>query len=494
MKIKIAGTLNDVQQAAVNRAKAYHGKQPYKEFFADCVIWYKNDWAAIIPLVEFQHSPSIYPAPPYGEVIVRFATGPAPYLGSIPEYPPTSVTEQLTSAGNGTNEGEYRRTDTTTYGIYDPADVLQGSFTSVLVVYYFIAGDGTFTNYIEHADAFAAPATVFGYTGTTPVVSPATPAWQTFSGRIDYYGYGVYPQTAAGYHFGEVAPSKESISTFPRTEIVRLDVESVETVLASEVQFIEDGHTRYTAATTFWSGGDVLMFDLHEGTHAYDHTLTAVFSEGDISPQNLVPPTAPSGYDASEWAAYWRSEQDALQSRRDSWFMQAHTSTILALAVGATLDSSVADALKTAYAGTHDEDPAGTQAPNGAHAQMILFGPRDRGVFGDWYTTSGAATAIHVYTAVGCIYNQDSDKFVITSLTYPNDANGVPVTPLLIDITIGAVPAGINMIVRFVFTPFLVDDEPVLNTDLELRPPKAGLPDARTPWQKLQYAIITAFR
>lgn len=53
MKIKIVGTLNDTQQGAVSRAKAYHGKQPHKEFYADCVIWYKNDWAAIIPM---QHS------------------------------------------------------------------------------------------------------------------------------------------------------------------------------------------------------------------------------------------------------------------------------------------------------------------------------------------------------------------------------------------------------------------------------------------------------
>ena len=50
MRIKIAGTLTAAQRAAVNRAKAYHGKQPHTEFFADCVIWYKNDWAVVIPI------------------------------------------------------------------------------------------------------------------------------------------------------------------------------------------------------------------------------------------------------------------------------------------------------------------------------------------------------------------------------------------------------------------------------------------------------------
>jgi hypothetical protein len=50
VKIKIAGTLTAAQEGAVHRAKAYHGKQPYQEFYADCVIWYKNDWAVIIPI------------------------------------------------------------------------------------------------------------------------------------------------------------------------------------------------------------------------------------------------------------------------------------------------------------------------------------------------------------------------------------------------------------------------------------------------------------
>lgn len=50
MRVKIAGTLTTAQEAAINRAKSYHGKQPYQEFFADCVIWYKNGWAAIIPM------------------------------------------------------------------------------------------------------------------------------------------------------------------------------------------------------------------------------------------------------------------------------------------------------------------------------------------------------------------------------------------------------------------------------------------------------------
>lgn len=57
MKVKIAGTLTAAQEGALHRAKAYHGKQPYQEFFADCVIWYKNDWAVVIPM---QHTVPYY--------------------------------------------------------------------------------------------------------------------------------------------------------------------------------------------------------------------------------------------------------------------------------------------------------------------------------------------------------------------------------------------------------------------------------------------------
>lgn len=57
MRVKVAGTLTAAQQGALHRAKAYHGKQPHTEFFADCVIWYKNDWAVIIPM---QHTVPYY--------------------------------------------------------------------------------------------------------------------------------------------------------------------------------------------------------------------------------------------------------------------------------------------------------------------------------------------------------------------------------------------------------------------------------------------------
>lgn len=105
MRVKIANALTAAQQAAVPRAAAYRGKQPYIEFFADCVIWYKNDWAVIIPIANA--------APYYWEAGVNNTltsleyTPPTTFgsLGTVtqPAFPYAGTIGARTATANGTN-------------------------------------------------------------------------------------------------------------------------------------------------------------------------------------------------------------------------------------------------------------------------------------------------------------------------------------------------------------------------------------------------------
>lgn len=71
MKLRIAGKLGRNNEAAIPRAKSYHGIQPHNEFFADCVIQYKNDVATIVPLPVSQYVPMVLPNPiPYRGVSI----------------------------------------------------------------------------------------------------------------------------------------------------------------------------------------------------------------------------------------------------------------------------------------------------------------------------------------------------------------------------------------------------------------------------------------
>lgn len=49
MRVRIAGALTATQKPAIARAKTYRGRAKF-EWFAECIIWYKNGVATIIPL------------------------------------------------------------------------------------------------------------------------------------------------------------------------------------------------------------------------------------------------------------------------------------------------------------------------------------------------------------------------------------------------------------------------------------------------------------
>lgn len=105
MRVKIAGTLTAAQRAAVNRAKAYHGKQPHTEFFADCVIWYKNDWAVVIPM---QHTVPYYWGAGANTTQTYLDYTPPTTFGSLgtitqPAFPYANTVGARTATANGTN-------------------------------------------------------------------------------------------------------------------------------------------------------------------------------------------------------------------------------------------------------------------------------------------------------------------------------------------------------------------------------------------------------
>lgn len=105
MRVKIAGTLSAAQEGALHRAKAYHGKQPYQEFFADCVIWYKNDWAVIIPM---QHAVPYYWGAGANTTQTYLDYTPPTTFGSLgtitqPAFPYANTVGARTATANGTN-------------------------------------------------------------------------------------------------------------------------------------------------------------------------------------------------------------------------------------------------------------------------------------------------------------------------------------------------------------------------------------------------------
>lgn len=219
MRVKIAGTLTAAQRAAVNRAKAYHGKQPHTEFFADCVIWYKNDWAVVIPM---SHTVPYYWAAGSNTTLTNLGYTPPTTFGSLgtitqPAVPYAGTVGSRTATADGTHSilsysnWVYDSTNPSSVLFYTPSslDLVQPTaFTNSLdpsVRWHWLNGVCT----IKDSDA-SVVATTFQWT-------PCFPSYELLADSAAWNAFLFARHTAVIDTFRNASPPAVSVS--PATSV-----------------------------------------------------------------------------------------------------------------------------------------------------------------------------------------------------------------------------------------------------------------------------------
>lgn len=121
---------------------------------------------------------------------------------------------------------------------------------------------------------------------------------------------------------------------------------------------------------------------------------------------------------------------------------------------------------------------------DGETVRVILFGPKEKGMFGVW----SGETSAHVYGTAHYTYSYKTGELKFTGFTRPKNTNGVEQDVVEVALN-GMTSPAINSYI--LYGDIIWDDvKATAKTDMaEIKPPKTGS-DTRTPEQKFIYNVI----